>query len=44
MLQVRGIMLKGNHWGDIALEVAALAAFLVAAAAIAMLRYRETLD
>ena len=41
---VRGIMLKGNQWGDIALEVAALAAFLVAAAAIALARYRETLD
>jgi len=41
---VRGILLKGSQWGDIALEVAALAAFLVAAAAIAMARYRETLD
>ena len=33
---VRGILLKGNQWADIALEVAALAAFLVAAAAIAL--------
>jgi ABC-2 type transport system permease protein len=41
---VRGILLKGSHWNDIALEVAALAAFLVAAGAIAMARYRETLD
>jgi ABC-2 type transport system permease protein len=41
---VRGILLKGNQWGDIALEVAALAAFLAAAGAIAMARYRETLD
>jgi ABC-2 type transport system permease protein len=41
---VRGILLKGNHWDAIALEVAALAAFLVVAAAIALLRYRETLD
>jgi ABC-2 type transport system permease protein len=41
---VRGILLKGNHWQDIALEVAALAAFLGAAAAIALVRYRETLD
>ena len=41
---VRGILLKGNRWTDIALEVAALAAFLVAAAAIALVRYRETLD
>jgi ABC-2 type transport system permease protein len=41
---VRGILLKGNHWDAIALEVAALAAFLLAAAAIALARYRETLD
>ncbi len=41
---VRGILLKGSHWNDVALEVAALAAFLVAAGAIAMARYRETLD
>jgi ABC-2 type transport system permease protein len=41
---VRGIMLKGNQWNDIVLEVAALAAFLVVAAAIALARYRETLD
>ncbi|MDH5263441.1 MAG: ABC transporter permease [Betaproteobacteria bacterium] len=41
---VRGIMLKGNQWNDISLEVAALAAFLVAAASIALARYRETLD
>jgi ABC-2 type transport system permease protein len=41
---VRGILLKGNQWSDIALEVGALAAFLLAAAAIALARYRETLD
>jgi ABC-2 type transport system permease protein len=41
---VRGILLKGNQWNDIAFEVAALAAFLVASGAIAMARYRETLD
>ena len=41
---VRGIMLKGNQWNDIVLEVAALAAFLVVAAAVALARYRETLD
>lgn len=41
---VRGILLKGNGWSDIAFEVAALAAFLLAAGAIAMARYRETLD
>ena len=37
-------MLKGNQWNDIVLEVSALAAFLVVAAAIALARYRETLD
>ena len=41
---VRGILLKGNRWDDIALEVAALAAFLLVASAIALARYRETLD
>ncbi|MGE0357088.1 MAG: ABC transporter permease [Burkholderiales bacterium] len=41
---VRGILLKANQWSDVALEVAALAAFLVAAGAIALARYRETLD
>jgi ABC-2 type transport system permease protein len=41
---VRGIMLKGNQWDDIVLEVAALAAFLLVATAIALARYRETLD
>jgi ABC-2 type transport system permease protein len=41
---VRGILLKGNGWTDIAPEVWPLAAFLVVAAAVAMRRYRETLD
>ena len=41
---VRGILLKGNQWGDVVFEVAALAAFLLAAATIALARYRETLD
>lgn len=41
---VRGILLKGSGWGDVAMEVAALAAFLLAAAAVALARYRETLD
>jgi ABC-2 type transport system permease protein len=41
---VRGILLKGSQWDDISLEVAALAAFLVVAGAVAMARYRETLD
>ena len=41
---VRGIMLKGNglqHMGD---DVAALAAFVVLAAALALARFRQTLD
>jgi ABC-2 type transport system permease protein len=41
---VRGILLKGNGWADIAPEVWPLAAFLGVAAAVAMSRYRETLD
>jgi len=41
---LRGILLKGNGWTDIAPEVWPIVAFLVAAAALALLRYRETLD
>jgi ABC-2 type transport system permease protein len=41
---VRGILLKGNGWADIAQDVWPLAAFLGVAAAVAMSRYRETLD
>lgn len=41
---VRGILLKGNTWPDIAAEVLALVLFMVIAGAIAMRRYRETLD
>jgi len=41
---VRGILLKGNGWSDIAPEVWPLAAFLLVAVAVAMRRYRETLD
>jgi hypothetical protein len=44
MFPSRGLLLKGNQWGDVALEIGALAAFLVAAAGVAMVRYRETLD
>ncbi len=40
----RGIMLKGNDWADIASDVWALIAFLIASVAIAMLSYRRTLD
>jgi ABC-2 type transport system permease protein len=41
---VRGILLKGNGWADVAPDVWPLAAFLGIAAAVAMSRYRETLD
>ena len=41
---VRGILLKGNGWAEVAPEAGALALFLVAAGAVAMRRYRETLD
>jgi ABC-2 type transport system permease protein len=41
---VRGILLKGSGWADIAPNVWPLAVFLVVAAAVAMRRYRQTLD
>ena len=41
---VRGILLKGNAAAEILPEVWPIAAFLVAAAAIALARYRTTLD
>ena len=41
---VRGILLKGSGWVDIAPNVWPLAAFLLVVAAVAMIRYRETLD
>jgi len=41
---VRGILLKGNEAAEILPEVWPIAAFLVAAAAIALARYRTTLD
>lgn len=41
---VRGILLKGNGAADIAPELWPLAVFLVVVAAVAMLRYRRTLD
>ena len=41
---VRGILLKGSGWADIAPNVWPLAAVLVVVAAIALRRYRETLD
>jgi ABC-2 type transport system permease protein len=41
---VRGILLKGNGAAEIAPDLAAIAAFLIAAALLALLRYRRTLD
>ena len=41
---VRGIMLKGASWGDIWLEAAAILAFIGVVGAIALLRYRQTID
>jgi len=41
---VRGILLKGNGVAEIVPDLWPIAAFLLAAATIALLRYRETLD
>jgi len=41
---VRGIMLKGVAWHDIWPEAAAIVAFIAVVGAIAMLRYRQTID
>jgi len=41
---VRGILLKGNAAGEIAPQLWPIAAFLMVAAAIALWRYRETVD
>jgi ABC-2 type transport system permease protein len=41
---VRGIMLKGAGWSDIAQDVWPLAVFLVLIALVALKRYRTTLD
>ena len=41
---VRGIMLKGAVWHELRAEAAAIAAFLLVAGALAMLRYRQTID
>jgi ABC-2 type transport system permease protein len=41
---VRGIMLKGNGMAEIAPEVWPIAAFMVVAGAVALRRYRQTLD
>ena len=41
---VRGILLKGSGWAEIAPELWPIAAFMLVAGAIALNRYRETLD
>jgi ABC-2 type transport system permease protein len=41
---VRGIMLKGNEAGDMLIDVAAMLAFVLVAAGIALARFRQTLD
>jgi len=41
---VRGIMLKGVNWHDVWPEAGAIVGFLFVVGAIAMLRYRQTID
>ena len=41
---VRGIMLKGNGFADMQMDVLALAVFMIAAMALALFRFRKTLD
>ena len=41
---VRGVLLKGNGGGEIAPHLWPIAAFLLVMAALALLRYRRTLD
>ncbi|MBK1839895.1 ABC transporter permease [Azospirillum sp. YIM B02556] len=41
---VRGILLKGNGFAEIAAEVLALAVFLTVVTVVALKRYRQTLD
>jgi ABC-2 type transport system permease protein len=41
---VRGIMLKGTGWAEIWPEAAAVAAFMLVVGAVAMLRYRQTIE
>jgi ABC-2 type transport system permease protein len=41
---VRGILLKGSGWSEIAPEIWPIVAFMLIAGAIALNRYRETLD
>ncbi|MCI4683996.1 ABC transporter permease [Rhodoblastus acidophilus] len=41
---VRGVMLKGAGFSDLAVDTAALGAFTLAAMTVAVLRFRQTLD
>jgi len=41
---VRGIMLKGTGWAELWPEAGAIGAFVVVMGAVAMLRYRQTID
>ncbi len=41
---VRGVMLKGSHLSDMFADVWPLAAFMLAAMTLALMRYRRTLD
>jgi ABC-2 type transport system permease protein len=41
---VRGVLLKGNGWAEIGPEVWPIAAFTLVAGALALVRYRRTLD
>jgi ABC-2 type transport system permease protein len=41
---VRGVMLKGAGWSDIAPQIVPILIFIAVAALIAMKRYRQTLD
>jgi ABC-2 type transport system permease protein len=41
---VRGIMLKGAGWSEVAQDVWPLALFLMLIAVVALKRYRTTLD
>jgi len=41
---VRGITLKGNSFADMQIDVLALALFMIAAMALALFRFRKTLD
>ena len=41
---VRGIMLKGVAWHDVGQDAGAIVAFTLVVGAIALLRYRQTID